>query len=116
MHQEARARSRFLILAVLSFSPATLLFTASQTPQAPSSAPAAAERDRLLGIGRKLFVERCASCHAEKGDKPLPTGLPLSERKLEYPVIEKAVKGRLKDKSPEEQRGVALYIESLRHR
>lgn len=116
MHQKARARGRFLILAALIFSPATLLFTASQAPQAPASAPGAAERDRLLGIGKRIFVERCASCHAERGDKPLPTGLPLSERKLEYPVIEKAVKGRLKDKSPEEQRGVALYIESLRRR
>jgi mono/diheme cytochrome c family protein len=113
MHQERRARIRFLILAVLSLSPATLLFTAAQTPQAPSSASAAAERDRVLGIGRKLFVERCASCHAEKGDKPLKSGLPLSERKLEYAVIEKSVKGRLKDRTPEEQRAVALYIASF---
>jgi len=27
--------------------------------------------DRLLTAGKKLFVQRCARCHGERGDKPL---------------------------------------------
>ena len=38
-----------------------------------------AERARLLAKGKELFVERCARCHNERGDKPLKTGPPLDE-------------------------------------
>lgn len=79
------------------------------------SAPplSAAERARLLARGKELFLARCARCHGENGDKPLRTGVPLSERGLASDVVTRAVKGRLADSTGEEQRGVTLYIVSL---
>ena len=79
------------------------------------SAPplSAAERARLLARGKELFLARCARCHGENGDKPLRTGVPLSERGLASDVITRAVKGRLADSTGDEQRGVIFYIGSL---
>jgi hypothetical protein len=49
----------------------------------------------------------------ENGDKPLKTGVPLSERGLSGHVIARAVNGRLRDGADEERRAVTLYIFSL---
>ena len=82
--------------------------------QEKSGSPlSAAERVRLLAKGKELFLERCARCHGENGDKPLRTGVPLSERRLSGDVMARAVKGRLADGTDEERRGVTLYIGSL---
>jgi mono/diheme cytochrome c family protein len=64
-------------------------------------------------VGRDLFVERCASCHNERGDKPLRTGLPLNQRKLSRETITSAVQGRLRSKTAAEQQAVVEYISSL---
>ena len=69
--------------------------------------------DDAVEAGKKVFVERCSSCHAERGDKPLSTGLPLNERSLTDAQLNRAVAGRLKSSPPEEKRAVALYIRSL---
>ena len=69
--------------------------------------------DRLLTAGKKLFVQRCARCHGDRGDKPLPTGLPLSQRKLMPEQLARSVKGRLQDSTEEQRRAVQLYIESF---
>ena len=69
--------------------------------------------DRLLTAGKKLFVQRCAQCHGERGDKPLPTGVPLSQRKLMPEQLVRSVKGRLQDSTEEDRRAVQLYIESF---
>jgi mono/diheme cytochrome c family protein len=74
------------------------------------------ERGRLLTTGKKLFVERCAKCHGERGDKPLKTGLPLSQRELSEEEIARAVSGRLKNAPEEEKRAVALYVSSFMKR
>ena len=71
------------------------------------------ERTRLLAKGKEVFVERCARCHNERGDKPLKTGVPLSERGLSAAAIARAVSGRLRDRAEDERRGVTLYISSL---
>lgn len=71
------------------------------------------ERAKLLAKGKALFVERCARCHDERGEKPLKTGPPLNERGLSADVIARAVSGRLRDKTEEERRAVTLYIFSL---
>ena len=71
------------------------------------------ERTRLLAKGKELFVERCARCHNERGDKPLKTGPPLNERGLSTEAIGHAVSGRLRDKTDEERQAVTLYISSL---
>jgi mono/diheme cytochrome c family protein len=71
------------------------------------------ERARLLAKGKQLFVERCARCHNEGGDKPLKSGPPLNERGLAAEVIARAVSGRLRDKTEDERRAVTLYISSL---
>ena len=69
--------------------------------------------DRLLTAGKKLFVQRCAQCHGERGDKPLPTGVPLSQRKLMPEQLARSLKGRLQDSTEEQRRAVQLYIESF---
>jgi mono/diheme cytochrome c family protein len=74
------------------------------------------ERGRLLATGKRLFVERCAKCHDERGDKPLKTGLPLSQRELSDEEIARGVSGRLKDAPDEEKRAVALYVSSFMKR
>jgi mono/diheme cytochrome c family protein len=74
------------------------------------------ERGKLFARGKKIFVERCAKCHDERGDKPLKTGLPLSQRELSDEEIASAVSGRLKDAPDEEKRAVALYVSSFMKR
>jgi mono/diheme cytochrome c family protein len=87
----------------------------SQVPQ--STSPSGAdERDRVLVLGKKIFVERCARCHDEHGDKPLKSGPPLSERNLSEQDIARLASGRLKDAPDEEKRAVALYVSSLMKR
>jgi mono/diheme cytochrome c family protein len=71
------------------------------------------ERARLLAQGKELFIERCARCHNERGDKPLKRGPPLNERGLTTEVIAGAVSGRLRDRTEDERRAVTLYISSL---
>src|SRR5215467_10713553 len=71
------------------------------------------ERTRLLAKGKEVFLERCARCHNERGDKPLKTGAPLNERGLSTDVIARAVNGRLRDRTEDERRAVTLYISSL---
>ena len=89
--------------------------SASAKNQSAAKNPASgdAERGRLLGIGKQIFVARCASCHNERGDKPLHAGLPLSERKLTREQIQRGAGGRLSGKTDEEKQAVALYIESF---
>ncbi len=86
-------------------------------PTAPARAAGSpqekAERERLLAIGKDLFVARCAKCHNERGDKPLERGLPLNQRKLSCEVIERNINGRFKSATEEQRRAVALYIESF---
>ncbi len=72
-----------------------------------------AERAGLLAKGKNVFLARCARCHDENGDKPLRTGVPLSERRLSSDVIARAVNGRLRDGTDEERRAITLYISSL---
>ena len=74
------------------------------------------DRERLLAAGKKLFVERCASCHNERGDKPLKTGLPLIERELSDEQLARVVSGRLKNSPDEDKRAVTLYIGSFMQR
>ena len=71
------------------------------------------ERARLVAKGKDLFVERCARCHHERGEKPLKTGPPLNERGLSEEAIARAVSGRLPEKTDEERFAVTLYVSSL---
>jgi mono/diheme cytochrome c family protein len=80
---------------------------------ATAAASLAWSSDDVAEAGKKVFDERCSSCHAERGDKPLDTGLPLNQRSLTDAQLNRAVAGRLKSSPPEERRAVALYIRSL---
>jgi mono/diheme cytochrome c family protein len=103
-----------LLLSVVLLCAAAFAWHDFAAPTNASGSPAPdAERDRLLGIGKELFVARCASCHNERGDKPLEHGPPLNQRKLTPEVIDKNVSGRFKSATPEQRRAVALYIESF---
>ncbi len=107
----------FLASAVLSLG--GLLFAQAQSQNQAvrlQTSLSPEERDRLLVIGKKLFLERCSKCHDPRGDKPLKTGPPLSQRKLSDAEIERIVAGRLKDAPDEQKRAVALYIESFMKR
>jgi len=68
---------------------------------------------RAGDVGRTIFMERCASCHAERGDKPLSKGLPLSERRLSMEQIQDTVNSRLSGSSDADKRAVALYIAGI---
>ena len=74
------------------------------------------ERERLLATGKKVFIEQCAKCHDERGDKALETGLPLNQRELSDEEITRLVAGRLKNAPDEEKRAVTLYIRSVMKR
>jgi hypothetical protein len=71
------------------------------------------ERARLLAKGKEFFFAHYSRCRGENGDKPLKTGVPLSERELFSDVIARAGKGRLRDGTEEGQQAVTLYIFSL---
>ena len=74
------------------------------------------EREKLLATGKKIFVERCAKCHNERGDKALETGKPLNQRELSKEELARVVADRLKDAPEEEKSGVTLYISSFMKR
>jgi mono/diheme cytochrome c family protein len=105
-------------LLLLSLSVAKLVHARLDARLSSQAKPVATdeEREKLLATGKKIFVERCAKCHDERGDKPLKTGLPLSQRKLSDEEIASTVSGRLKDSPDEEKRAVALYVSSFMKR
>ena len=105
----------FLLPTVLLGFAAGIALHARSTHQAPAvdQSLSEEERTRLLAKGKEIFLERCARCHNERGDKPLKTGVPLNERGLSADVIARAVSGRLRDRAEDERRAVTLYISSL---
>jgi mono/diheme cytochrome c family protein len=110
-----RPATLLLVTALLggaSGMSAALALNAHQS-SAHDQPPSEVERARLLAKGKELFVERCARCHNESGDKPLKTGPPLNERGLSAEVLARAVSGRLRDRTEDERRAVTLYISSL---
>ena len=82
----------------------------------PCLLAASDDNEKLLATGKKIFAQRCAKCHNERGDKPLRTGPPLDERKLTHEEIARNAGGRLRDVSEEERRSVVLYIQSFMKR
>jgi mono/diheme cytochrome c family protein len=119
-----RVRGVLLATAVLLLTGTLFLQARGQssgtTPQSPSantsgSAKAgAAQANASLALGKKVFMERCASCHNADGSAELPDGVPLNKRSLSEEKLRKNVNGRLKDRSEEERRGVFDYIQSFR--
>jgi len=104
-----------MLLLFLSMSAVGLLIARREGQEASQSKPVdtKAAQERLLAVGKKLFMERCAKCHDERGDKPLASGPPLNERDLQEEQIARAVAERFRDKSDEEKRAVVLYIRSF---
>ena len=105
----------FLLPAILLGLAASIATHARSAHQAPAAEQSLSEKDRarLLARGKEIFNERCASCHNERGDKPLKEGAPLNERGLSADVIARLVSGRLKDQTADERRAVTLYVSSL---
>jgi mono/diheme cytochrome c family protein len=99
-------------LMPVSFAIAFLLSSAllSARPQTQNTTE---DRERLLATGKRIFVERCAKCHDERGDKALSSGPPLSDRGLSDDAIFRAASGRLKNAPDNDKRAVALYISSF---
>ncbi|HYL09252.1 MAG TPA: cytochrome c [Candidatus Acidoferrales bacterium] len=100
-------------LFVLGYSAVPRETPAPQQSGTSVAADDARKNAELLAMGRELFVKRCASCHNERGDKPLSNGLPLAERSLTREQIVRNVGGRLRSATDEQRRGVVLYIESF---
>ena len=118
-HKRFMSRNRLLIIVFVVFVLSSLLVPSVRS-QSPVSQPAkssrAGEQERALARGKQIFVAKCASCHAEAGDKPLQSGPPLNLRELSAEDITKFVSGRLKDSPDEEKRAVALYVQSIMKR
>ena len=110
-----RAAMPILFVILLGFASGIMAVHGRGTGQSPAHDQPASEeeRARMLAKGKELFVERCARCHNERGEKPLKTGPPLNQRGLSTEVIARAVSGRLRDKTEDERRAVTLYISSL---
>jgi len=109
-------RLGLVVLAVAGLGWAWLVGAAGSRGQQAAGqgqAGAGAEREQILTKGKGIFVEKCAKCHNERGDKELSSGKPLSERGLGTDAIAKAVNGRLSKGTEEERRAVTLYIASL---
>ena len=114
-----RGARKTALVTIMVMSLGGLLFAYGQSSRQVAGADtslAKEERERLLAIGKKLFVERCAKCHDERGDKPLASGPPLSERNLSDGEIARSVSGRFKDAPDEQKRAVALYVRSFMKR
>ncbi len=109
MRGNAETRIRFL--PFLLFLSVALVLAASYA-QEPAPAPSD-DKAAQLAIGKKLFLEKCGKCHDERGDKPLASGPPLNERELAREEIERAVSGRLRDRTDGERAAVVTYIQSF---
>ena len=111
--REKKSVAVFIAIAVLGLA-GGIGAHARSAKQQPAEAPISdEERVRLLAKGKEIFMEKCAKCHNESGDKPLSSGPPLNERGLASSAIARAVGGRLKDRTDEDRRAVTLYIASL---
>ena len=110
-----RAKLKLTLLAVASLVCGLRAGTSTAAAEATAQEPSAtgAEREQLLAKGKAIFVEKCAKCHNERGDKELSSGKPLSERGLSQEAIAKTARGRLSKGTEEEQRAVAAYITSF---
>ena len=109
-----KAAAHLFVTILLGFAGGIAIYarSAHQAPAADQSL-SEEERTRLLAKGKEIFVERCARCHNQRGDKALKTGAPLNERGLSADLIARAVSGRLRDRTEDERRAVTLYISSL---
>jgi mono/diheme cytochrome c family protein len=111
--REKKTAAVFIAIAVLGLA-GGIGANARSANQERADAPISdEERVRLLAKGKEIFVEKCAKCHNESGDKALNSGQPLNERGLDRSAIARAVGGRLKDRTDEDRRAVTLYISSL---
>ena len=110
------SKSALVLIALLASSGFALTYGQNQKQVPQAKTPPNEEHEKLLATGKRIFVERCAKCHNERGDKALPSGPPLNERKLSDEEIARTVAGRLKDSPDEEKRAVALYISSFMKR
>lgn len=112
MHK-TRKRS-FLAVGLVLLASLALAGAQSQSQVAdPQKSSERQDPEKQLALGKKLFVERCAKCHNERGDKPLSSGAPLADRDLSNPDLTRLVSGRLKDAPDEQKRAVALYVRSF---
>jgi mono/diheme cytochrome c family protein len=71
-----RATTPILFVVLLGFAGGIAAVRARSTGQSPAHDQPASEEERawLLAKGKEVFVERCARCHNECGEKPLKTG------------------------------------------
>jgi len=75
------------------------------------------DQEKLLAVGKKPFMERCAKCHDERGDKPLKTGPPLTQNeRLELKKME--ITGTKKQRVTAEEQALRREPseEEIRHR
>ena len=87
-----------------------------ETDQSKTVTPAPQERERLLAMGRELFVARCGSCHDADGSKPMTGGPPLNQRKVPEEKVSRVVDSRFKSATEEQRRAVKLHINNFMKR
>ncbi|MCI0403751.1 MAG: cytochrome c [Acidobacteria bacterium] len=88
----------------------------TQAAEGPPAADATQERERLLALGRELFLERCGSCHDADGSKPMADGPPLNQRNVSEEKVSRVVDSRFKQATEEQRRAVKLHINSFMKR
>jgi len=99
-------------MRTLSMIALSVLLAILGWPQSQSSAPAG-DNSSLRDLGKQVFTTRCGKCHDADASKKLADGSTLLSR-LAASKDPKALLGtRLKSMSPEDARGVALYVEEL---
>ena len=99
-------------MRILSMTALSILFVIPAWTQSPSPPPAGTDAS-LRNLGKQVFTNRCGKCHDADASKKLADGSTLLSR-LSASKDPKALLGtRLKSMSPEDARGVALYVEEL---
>jgi mono/diheme cytochrome c family protein len=86
---------------------------ASSTPTFVAPLYPPKQEDKQLVLGHQKFMEGCAKCHNERGDKPLEDGRMLNEMEFTESDLAEKVGHRAHDFSPEEQSAILLYVRSL---
>src|SRR5258708_34143563 len=65
------------VLLLVSLPVAELIHARGHARLGSQAGPVATEEERrkLLATGKKIFVDGCAKCHAERGDRTMKSGL-----------------------------------------
>lgn len=97
-------------LVLAAFALALFLLPRPSVAQSPASSPNDAA---LREQGRRVFTDKCGTCHDADAAKKLPDGTTLLERLSARKDPQARLATRLKSMSEQDARGVSLYVQEL---